>query len=771
MPLSFAVLLAGACQPPAARPCPRSGGSPVAASLPTSQQLARPTSGPAAGFLAQYAATYRFRLGHPKALKPTPKGDAVLFLRSPPRSFEHALWSFDPKTGKERRLLTAAQLLRGGKAAKLSAAEKARRERMRITRRGVARYLLSRDGEQLLVPLAGRLFLVARHSGAIRELGKREPKRGRRLDPRLSPDGKKLAYVRRGDLYVLEIASGRERRLTKRARPTLTYGLAEFVAQEEMRRFRGYWWSPDSKRLLVQQTDTKGVERLTIADPLHPERRPQRWAYPRAGKKNAIVRLALVSARGGPLRWLAWDSRRYPYLVRVRWQKGAPPTVVVQTRDQREMAVLACAEKRGKGCRVMHVERDAAWVEIDRQMPRWIRRGKAWLWTSERAGHRQLEVRDRGGKLLSVLVGPKLGYRRLVDYDGPRRSLVFAGGKKPIERQIYRVNLRSKKVTPLTRERGEHRGRFSKDHGLWVHRFAGLSGRRVTVHDRAGKRLGQLRSVAEAPSFAPRLQLLKVGKRRLAASVVRPRGYRKGQRYPVIVYVYAGPHYRTVRTVAHRYLLWQWIADHGFIVVSIDGRGTPNRGRAWEKAIKGSFHRVPLADQVAGLKALGARLPELDLARVGVFGWSYGGYMAVMAVLRRPDVFHAAVAGAPVTEWRDYDTHYTERYGGLLPQNAKGYDADSALKHAHRLRRPLLVVHGTADDNVYFFHSVKLARAMFLAGRPFELLPLAGFTHVVPDPNVMRRLYGRIIGHFRTHLSAKKVALSAATASRDQRQR
>ncbi len=715
---------------------------------------------PAPGFLAQYAATYRFRLGHPKALKPTPKGDAVLFLRSEARSFEHALWSFDPKTGKERRLLTAAQLLRGGGALKLSAAEKARRERMRITRRGIARYLLSRDGEEILVPLAGRLFLVGRRSGAIRELGKREPTQGRRLDPRLSPDGKKLAYVRRGDLYVLDVASGRERRLTKRARETLRYGLAEFVAQEEMRRFRGFWWSPDSRQLLVQETDLAGVERLTIADPLHPERRPHRWAYPRAGRKNAVVRLGLVSARASKakLRWLGWDRRRYPYLARVRWQRHAPPTIVVQTRDQREMAVLACAERgserRAKPrCRVMHVERDEAWVEIDQQMPRWIREGKAWLWSSERAGQRQLEVRDRQGKLLSVLVKPELGYRKLLDYDGKRQTLVFAGGPKAIERQLYRIDS-STKLTPLTCARGEHRARFSRDHRIYVQRFAGLSGRAVTVNDRQGKRLGVLRSVAEAPPFAPRLELLTVGKRKLAASVVRPRGFRDGQRYPVIVYIYAGPHHRMVRTVRHRYLLWQWIADHGFIVVSIDGRGTPNRGRAWERAIKGSFHRLPLVDQVDGLRALGVKLPELDLSRVGVFGWSYGGYMAVMAVLRRPDVFHAAVAGAPVTEWRDYDTHYTERYGGLLPQNAKGYDEDSALKHAHRLRRPLLVVHGTADDNVYFFHSVKLARALFLAGRPFELLPLAGFTHVVPDPNVLQRLYGRIIGHFRRHIAA-----------------
>jgi dipeptidyl-peptidase-4 len=201
-----------------------------------------------------------------------------------------------------------------------------------------------------------------------------------------------------------------------------------------------------------------------------------------------------------------------------------------------------------------------------------------------------------------------------------------------------------------------------------------------------------------------------------------------------------------------RYLLNQWIADHGFVVVAIDGRGTPWRGRPWERAIKGNFIELPLADQVRGLAALGEKYRELDLTRVGIYGWSFGGYASAMAVMQRPDVFHVGVAGAPVVDWADYDTHYTERYLGLPAENPSGYHASSVLTYADRLRRPLLIIHGTADDNVYFLHSMKLCDALFRAGRPYDFLPLAGFTHMVPDPLITQRLYGRIVDYFVEHL-------------------
>jgi dipeptidyl-peptidase-4 len=243
--------------------------------------------------------------------------------------------------------------------------------------------------------------------------------------------------------------------------------------------------------------------------------------------------------------------------------------------------------------------------------------------------------------------------------------------------------------------------------------------------------------------------------------LVRPRDFRPGQRYPVLVNVYGGPHSQMVTAAPSRYLLAQWFADRGFIVVSMDGRGTPARGRAWERAIQGNLIEVPLADQVAALRLLGAKYPELDLKRVGIYGWSFGGYFAAMAAMREPDVFHAAIAGAPVADWRDYDTFYTERYLGLPNANPRGYEASSVLGSAKQLRRPLLIVHGTDDDNVHFSHSLELADALFRAGRPFEFLPLTGFTHMVPDPNVTVRLNTRMAEFFERELGGPREAATS----------
>jgi dipeptidyl-peptidase-4 len=275
------------------------------------------------------------------------------------------------------------------------------------------------------------------------------------------------------------------------------------------------------------------------------------------------------------------------------------------------------------------------------------------------------------------------------------------------------------------------------------------------VVDASGQKLGTLRSVAEEPAIALHQSFETVGSRDYRATVYWPKVFRAGERYPVILSVYGGPHSNQVTRARNRGLLNQWFADRGFIVASLDGRGTPRRGRAWERTIRGDLIAVPLADQVDGLRALAGRHPEMDLGRVGVYGWSFGGYFSAMATLRRPDVFRAGVAGAPVVDWRDYDTYYTERYMDLPELNPRGYAAASVLTYADRLERPLLVLHGTVDDNVYFMNSMKLVDALFRAGKPFEFVPLSGLTHMVPDPLVISRLYGRIATFFEKNLSAE----------------
>jgi dipeptidyl-peptidase-4 len=288
---------------------------------------------------------------------------------------------------------------------------------------------------------------------------------------------------------------------------------------------------------------------------------------------------------------------------------------------------------------------------------------------------------------------------------------------------------------------------FGRDHHVWVDRLItsdSLARSFVYVSDEAH---GELPGVAEIPPFAGRAELSRVGTEKFAAALVRPRDFDKRKNYPVLVAVYGGPHAQMVQKKPP--LFWQWLADHGMIVVAFDGRGTPRRGRAWERAFAGDFSRT-VDDQVAALQALAATHPEMDLSRVGVYGWSFGGYLSALALLKRPDVFHAAMAGAPVVDWRDYDTFYTERYLGL--PEASGYQTSSLLTYAASLSRPLLLVHGTSDDNVYFFHTLKLCDALFRAGKPYEFLPLPGLTHMVPDPIVIEQLWTRITAHFVTAL-------------------
>ena len=706
-------------------------------------------------FLRQYAATFRFRLGRPASITITPAGDEVLFLRSGPRSFEQDLYAFDVRTGRERVLLTAQRILQGV-AELLTPAERARRERQRLAARGIASYQLSEDGTRLLVPLTGRLFVIERASGVVQEL---ETDADPALDPQLSPDGRQMACVREGDLYVTDIASGDERRLTTRESEDVSYGEAEFVAQEEMNRFHGFWWSPDSRTLAFQRTDVAKVERFHVADPGHPEQPSRSWPYPRPGKANADVKLGLMPAAGGAPAWVEWDRARYPYLAKVTWEKNSPLTILVQDRAQQEEVLLAVDSASGATTPLL-VERDSVWLNLDQQMPHWLEDGSGFLWTSERDGEWRLELRARDGKRLWALTPPGLGYRSLAHVDEKHGVAWVLAGADPTERQIVRLplNPRNGRLERVTRERGLHGAIFGKGHEVWVHTFEGPEGdRRQMVERRDGRSMGELRSLAETPSLAPNLEFTTADDSlRLHAVIVRPRAFDPGRRYPVLVDVYAGPNAQMVQATRWRYLLDQWFADRGFVVVSLDGRGTPGRGRAWERALRGSFIEVPLTDQVAGLQALGARYHELDLGRVGIEGWSYGGYFSALALMRQPDVYRAAVAGAPVTDWYDYDSYYTERYLGLPGADPRGYEGSSVLPEATKLAQPFLLIHGTDDDNVYFVHSLKLCDALFRAGKEFEFLPLSGFTHMVTDPVVTQRLYTRIADFMREHLGAPR---------------
>lgn len=708
-------------------------------------------------FLEQYAATYRFRLGTPTAITCVPGGQHVLFLRSGPRTFVQDLYEFDIATGTERVLLTADGILAGVEE-HLTAEELARRERMRMASRGIASYSLSKDGRKILVPLSGRLFVYDRASGEQREL---KSEAGYPIDPRFSPDGSMIACVRGGEVFVTEVDSGVERKITSGAGGTIENGLAEFVAQEEMDRREGYWWSPDGNFIAFQRTDTAGMEVFTIADPLNPEKEARRWPYPRAGKANAKVRLGIASTRNGGTEptWVQWDAAKFPYLARVDWPEKGAMTILVQNREQTEQVLLEVEPTTGLTGTLL-VERDEAWVNLHGG-PKWLADGSAFLWVSE--PNQTLELRNRTGPLVRSIYKDLTGID-LIAFDDDRGDAYFIVNYSASSRQLLRASLKAGGFASITTDYGMHSASFASDFSTWVDSFAGHKGDRTwAIMGLNGQVFGALVSVGERPSFDVRVEIqntrfdwVPASTRDYNTAVIRPRNFQSGRRYPVLLSVYAGPGHQQVTAATHGMLMDQWFADHGFIVVRIDGRGTPARGRDWERCIKGDLATIAIQDQIDALCALATEHPEMDIERVGVYGWSFGGYFSAMAAMRRPDVFKCAIAGAPVADWRDYDTHYTERYMGLPDTNREGYDKASVLTYCKDLRVPLLIIHGTADDNVYFMHSLKMCDALFRAGRKFEFLALPGFTHMVPDPVVTKSLYSRMAEFFVEHLQRQE---------------
>jgi dipeptidyl-peptidase 4 len=698
---------------------------------------------------ADLAATRNYTAGQPVQATPTPDGAAVLYLRSGPRDAIQRLYELTIATRTERELVTPEALLRGA-AENLSPEERARRERQRITAQGFVSYELSKDGRRVLLSLGGKLYTVERASGEIVEL----PGVGW-IAPRLSPDGERVAALRDGELYAIDIAERVDLKLTHGAGPTLTHGEAEFVAQEEMDRSDGFWWSPDSRHLAYEEADLSAVELHYVADPLHPEVPPVEFRYPRAGTANASVRLGIVPADGGDTVWVPWDTDAYPYLVRVSWRDG-PLTLVVENRSLTDERVLEADHRTGK-TRALWAERDDAWLETPQwDFPHRLADGSGFLWASERSGQWQLERRSADGDLVNAVTPADFRFDRLVDVDLRRGSVVVQGGTDRLSRGVWRLPIAGGRPVALADARGLNAASFGEQHAIFAHRYSLADGSAGTdVRNARGALLAALPSAAEEPPRVPAVDYLTVGAREFDALVVRPRDFDAARRYPVILSVYAGPAAKEVTAATRESFERQCMADRGFIVATLDNRGTPGRDRAWLRAVKGNAIDIPLEDQIDGLRALAARIPQMDLSRTGVVGWSFGGYFAAMAAMRRPDVFAAAVAGAPVADWEDYDTYYTERYLQHPAENAEGYRASNVLTYAGRLERPLLIIHGVTDDNVYFQHSMKLVDALLKAGKPYELLLLPG-THMLADPEINRNESERVMAFFGQHLGGAR---------------
>jgi dipeptidyl-peptidase-4 len=654
-----------------------------------------------------------------------PDGSRVAFLRSPAGDDPtNALWVLDVGEGRERLVLDPREAAPA--EAELPEAERARRERARERAGGITTFACDPALRLAAVALGGRLFVADLGAGGAREVSVEGPC----FDPRPDPTGGKVAYVRGRELRVVDLASGDDRMLAGEEDPAVSWGVAEFVAAEEMGRHRGHWWAPDGWAVVACRVDEGPVPIWHIADPARPWRTPRAVRYPAAGTAGADVSLHVLGLDGRSAE-VSWDREAFPYLVRVAWEEGTPLTLVVQSRDQRRILVLA-ADPASGATRILREDASPTWLEIVDGVPRWL--GGRLVWT----------VEDLDADARRIVVDgepwtpPDLRVRRVAGVAGDRVVFQASAAGEPIEAHVYAAG-------PGGVER------LSEGPGL--HDAPAVGGDVVVLVSqgpedelpvarvlRGGRVAAAVASNAERPGFLAAPRFGRSGGRGIPYALLLPED-RGGAPFPVLLDPYGGPHLQRVWRASFPFLEPRWFAEQGFAVLVADGRGTPAGGLAWEKAIHLDLVGPAVEDQVEALHDAARRHPGLlDLSRVAIRGWSFGGYLAAACVLRRPDVFHAAVAGAPVTDPALYDTHYTERYLGMPQEHPEAYERSSLLPDAGKLERPLLLVHGMADDNVHVAHTLRLSRALLEAGRPHAVLPLSGITHMTPQEVVAENL-------------------------------
>ncbi len=710
--------------------------------------------------------------GVPSRIGFTPDSQNVTFLQAEGNNLVLQLWAWDIKTHTRRKLIEPPA--QSQDEANLSQEEKLRRERARLREVGVTSYQFAAKTDQtvLLVPMAGKLY-VRHDDGELTELAGSEGA----IDARLSPDGKRVAFVRDNQLWIVPSVGGKIYQVTTQGHEdgTITAGLAEFVAQEEMGRSQGFWWQPDSQAMAYEVVDNRQIPKFVISHTGDKEPSVEEHFYPFAGKANAHVSLFVTSltetetgqataeaqSRGHNLAGsdgLQLSDQEDFYLARVAWRPDGVLTVQTESRDQRSWKLKAFPNVRDEG-EVLGEELGHPWINLNDDT-RFLRSGEI-LWASERTGFKHLYLLDKKGQPLRTLTTGEWMVINVVALDEPRRLVYFRATRDGVrERQLYMVSLDGGEIRRITQEAGWHDVTFSSDGNYFVDTFSSLEhAATVTLRRSEGEYVATLfenkDSTAVTLGFRPP-ELFSFQNRsgvELHGAIYLPPSMQPEHRYPLIVSVYGGPQAQRVMdewslTIDLRA---QYLAQQGYIVLKLDNRGSGNRGLAFEGALAGQMGYPEVDDQVDGVRFLAQR-GYVDTERVGIYGWSYGGYMTVMCLLRAPEMFKVGVAGAPVTDWYGYDTHYTERYMGLPTTNPEGYERSAALTHVENLAGKLLLVHGLIDENVHFRHTARLIEALTAAQKTYDLMVFPSERHMPRNAKGLEYMERRLTEYFATYL-------------------
>ena len=704
-------------------------------------------------------------------LKVSPDGSRVTYLQGKADDKDRLdLWEYNIHDGRAQMVVDSTQLQSAGD--KLSDEEIARRERQRTAAlSGILEYSFSPSGKALLFPFNGSLFYYDLTKPAYDALVKISGSKGFATDATVSPAGHYVAYVRDQNIFVHDLRSHKETALTKDGGGPIKNGMAEFIAQEEMNRSTGYWWSPDDQHVAfarIDETPVKVTQRFEI-DSDNVATFPQR--YPAAGGANVKVRLGIANALTGATRWVDLGPNEDIYLARVNWlPDGKTVAVQRESRDQRRLDLLFVDIVTGK-TRVVLSETSDSWIELNDELT-FLKDSQEFLWASLRSGNLHLYLYDYGGRMLRQITEGDWNVddfrtRAIKGIDEKRRVVYFTSTEQsPLERQLYSASLDAQELqhrVRITQTEGLHGITMSAAGSFYVDTFTNIAQPpQVSLHKTDGSLITYLlenRLDADHPD-APYLAdnstpefgtLAAADGQVLHYKLFRPAHFDPNKRYPAVVDVYGGPGTQRVLNNWSGGSFTQILTRAGYVVFQLDNRGSAFRGSRFQAPIHEKLGEVEVQDQVAGARWLGSQA-YVDASRIGVWGWSYGGYMTLMLMFKAPDIFRAGVSGAPVTDWALYDTHYTERYLDTPERNSSGYDASSVLPYAKDLRGKLLVIHGMADDNVLFLHSTKLLRKLQDLGKPFEVMVYPGAKHGLIRQHDGRHAYATMLKFFDQNL-------------------